>query len=187
MTRPLLLALALLLPLAGRAQTDASVIPDDAPAWTSMEDAIATAQADGKLIVVHGYASWCGWCAKMDQDVYTDDAVQAYLAEHFTATRLDIEGDGPLQYFDAAVTPAQLGRAMGITGTPTTVFVDTDGSLITKLPGFANAETFLYALQYVREEGYERATFDQFIEAKRSGLSLEQTTSDLVAPRAGGQ
>jgi thioredoxin-related protein len=183
MTRPALLALALLLPLAARAQTDASVIPDDAPGWVSMEDAIATAQAEDKLIVVHGYASWCGWCAKMDQDVYTDDAVQAYLSEHFTSTRLDIEGEGPLQYFDAAVTPAQLGRAMGITGTPTTVFVAADGSLITKLPGYANAETFLFALQYVREEAYETATFDQFIDAKRSGLSLGQATGDLRAPR----
>jgi thioredoxin-related protein len=62
------------------------------------------------------------------------------------------------------------------------VFVDTDGSLITKLPGYTDPETFLYALQYVREEAYETTPFDQFIAARRTGLSLEQAMGDLVAP-----
>lgn len=186
MTRPALLALALALPLAGRAQVDASIIPDDAPEWVPMEEAIATAQADDKIIVVHGYAAWCGWCARFDQEVYTDDDVQAYLADHFTATRLDLEDTTAVRFFDATVTYDQLGRAMGITGTPTTVFVDTDGSLITKLPGYTDAETFLYALQYVNEAAYESTGFDQFVEARRSGLSLEQSTGDLRAPRDDG-
>ncbi len=176
----LAVALAVALPLAAQAQVNASVIPDDAPEWLPMGEAIERAQAEDKLIVVHGYAAWCGWCAKMDQEVYTDDAVQAYLADHFTATRLDLEDDTPVQFFDAEVTYMQLGQAMGITGTPTTVFVDTDGSLITKLPGFTNADTYLLALRYVREKAYETMAFDAFLEANRP--RLEQTVGDLTVP-----
>lgn len=186
MTRFALVALALALPFAAQAQVDASIIPDDAPAWTSMEDAIAGAKADDKIIVVHGYAAWCGWCARFDREVYTNDDVQAYLADHFTATRLDLEDTTSVQFFDANVTYAQLGRAMGISGTPTTVFVDKDGAMITKLPGYTDAETFLYALQYVNEAAYESASFDQYVEAKRSGLSLGQAVGDLRAPAADG-
>lgn len=186
MTRLALLATVLLAVPVAHAQVDASVIPDDAPEWVSMEDAIAGAQADDKIIVVHGYAAWCGWCAKFDQDVYTDDDVQAYLAENFRATRLDLEDTTAVRFFDADVTYEQLGRAMGITGTPTTVFVDTDGALITKLPGYTDAETFLYALQYVHEAAYETTPFGQFMEARRSGLSIEQATDDLIAPRGDG-
>ncbi len=175
--------LALALPLAAQAQVDASVIPDDAPEWLPMGEAVERAQAEDKLIVVHGYASWCGWCAKMDQDVYTDDAVQAYLAENFTATRLNLEDDSPVRFFDADVTYAQLGQAMGISGTPTTVFVATDGSLITKLPSYVNASTYLLALRYVREEAYETMGFDAFVEANRP--HMEQSVGDLVAPTGG--
>lgn len=184
MLRPVLLALALALPLAAQAQVDASVVPDDAPEWLPMGEAIERAQAEDKLIVVHGYASWCGWCAKLDQDVYTDDAVQAYLADNFTATRLDLEDDSPVQFFDADVTYMQLGQAMGITGTPTTVFVDTDGTLITKLPGYTNAETFLLALRYVREAAYETQSFDAFLEANRP--RMDQTVDDLTVPAGNG-
>ncbi|MEM1116336.1 MAG: thioredoxin fold domain-containing protein [Bacteroidota bacterium] len=185
MIRSLLFAVALLLPLGAQAQVDASIIPDDAPAWVSMEEAIAGAEADGKTIIVHGYAVWCGWCAKFDEDVYTDDDVQAYLAENFRVTRLDLEDTTAVRFFDAEVTYQQLGQAMGITGTPTTVFVASDGSLITKLPGYTDAETFYFALQYVNEAAYETTPFGQFMEARRAGLSVEQATDDLRPPPRG--
>ena len=182
MIRSALLALALALPLAGQAQVNAAAIPEDAPDWLSMEVAIATAQAEDKVVLVYGYASWCGFCARFDANVFTDDAIQAYLAENFAPVRLDIEGADSLQFFDARVTGRELGGAMGISGTPTNVFVDTDGSLITKLPGYTDPETFLLALQYVREEAYETTPFDQFVVARRTGLTLEQSVGDLAAP-----
>ena len=178
----LLLLLALALPATVRAQVDASIVPDDAPDWLSMEEAIATAQADDKIVLVYGYASWCGYCARFDAEVFTDDAIQGYLAEHYAPVRLDIEGADTLQFFDASVTGRELGGAMGISGTPTNVFVDTDGSLITKLPGYTDAETFRYVLEYVHEEAYETTPFDQFIVARRTGLSLEQAVDTLVVP-----
>ena len=177
-----LVALLFALPLAASAQVDASIIPDDAPDWHSMEDAISLAQADDRLLFVYGYASWCGYCARFDSEVLTDDTVQAYLNENYAPVRLDIEGRDSLQFFDARVTGRDLGGAMGITGTPTHVFVDTDGSLITKMPGFVDPETFLFALEYIKEEAYETTAFDRFVVARRTGLSLEQSMGDLVAP-----
>lgn len=181
MTR--LLALALLaLPLAASAQRDASVVPADAPDWLSLEAAIAEAQASDKLILVYGYASWCGYCVRFDNEVFTQDSVQAYVNRHFAPTRLDLEDERTMRFFDAEVTGVQLGRAMAISGTPTSVFIDQDGTLITKLPGYTDPETFLYALQYVREAAYETTPFDAFLAARRAGLNLEQATDTLVAP-----
>ncbi len=178
-----LLAVALLaLPVVAQAQNDASIVPDDAPAWVGLEAAIADAQASDKLILVYGYASWCGFCVRFDREVFTDDAVQAYVDEHFAAARLDLEDTTTVRFFDAEVTGVQLGRAMGISGTPTSVFVDRDGSMITKLPGFTDPETFLISLQYVKEAAYETVPFDQFLAARRAGLELGQSTDTLVAP-----
>ena len=114
--------------------------------------------------------------------MFTDDAVQEYVDAHFAPVRMDIEGRDSLQFFDARVTGRDLGGAMGISGTPTNVFVDTDGSLITKLPGFTDPQTFLYALQYIKEEAYQTTPFDAFVVARRTGLSLEQSMGDLTPP-----
>lgn len=186
MTRLLPLLALLALPAAAQAQTDASVVPDDAPDWLPLEAAIADAQAHDKIVLVYGYAAWCGYCVRFDREVFTDDAVQSYVNEHFSPTRLDLEDTTTVQFFDASVTGVQLGRAMGISGTPTSVFVDGDGSMITKAPGYMDAEVFLYALQYVKEAAYETTPFDAFLEARRAGLDLGQATDTIVAPRPAG-
>ncbi|MDT7856221.1 thioredoxin fold domain-containing protein [Rubrivirga sp. S365] len=167
MTRRLALLLLLAAPLAAGAQ-DASVVPDDAPDWLSMGDAIAAAQAEGKLLLVYGYAPWCGYCVRFDREVFTDDAVQAYLAEHFAPVRLNLDSEAVVPFFDVSVSEAELGQAMRIAGTPTSVFVAADGEMITKFPGYSDPETFGLVLRYVREEAYETATFEDFLEARRS-------------------
>lgn len=166
MTRSLCALVLLMTALPARAQTNAGVIPEDAPNWRSMDEAIALATANGRLLVLHSYTVWCGWCARMDRETYTDDAVQAYLNEHYEATRLDLESDAIVTFFEHTVSMATLGNALQVSGTPTTVFVDSDGSLITKMPGFQDAETFLYALRYVKEEAYESVSFAEYIEAQ---------------------
>lgn len=166
---------------AASAQTDASRIPDDAPNWLSMADAVATARADGKLVMIHNYAAWCGWCARLDQEVYTDDAVQAYLAEHYAVTRVDIESETVVPFFEHEVSMQGLGTALGVSGTPTTVFVGADGELITKLPGFAPVATFLDALKYVREGAYATMSFAQYQQIQRSGMMpLPQSAPDVL-------
>lgn len=166
MIRLLFLFVLLLESPLALAQVDAGQIPDDAPAWRSMDEAIAAAQASDRLLVLHAYTVWCGWCVRMDRETYTDDAVQAYLAEHYEATRLDLESPDTVDFFDYTLSMMELGDVLQVSGTPTTVFVDSDGSLITKMPGFQTAETFLLALRYVREEAYETASFAEFIEAQ---------------------
>jgi thioredoxin-related protein len=155
------------------AQTNAGQIPDDAPGWRSMNDAITAAQATDRLLVLHAYTVWCGWCARMDRETYTDDAVQAYMAEHYEATRLDLESEEVVSFFDRTLAMAALGDALQVSGTPTTVFVDSDGSLITKMPGFQDAETFLFALRYVKEEAYVQVSFSEYIEAQMAA-SLDE-------------
>lgn len=179
--------LAALLALSGPAlaQNDASVVPEDAPDWVSMEEAIAAAQAEDKLILVYGYASWCGFCVRFDREVFTDDTVQAYVNEHYAPVRLDLESQETMQFYDAEVTGAQLGTAMGISGTPTSVFVDSDGALITKFPGWTDPETFLYVLEYVHGEIYETTPFEAYLEQRRAGLNLTPRTDELRAAPAG--
>ena len=175
-----LLALGVLLLASGaRAQAvDASRIPDDAPDWRTVEGAADEARDDGKLLLIHGYATWCGWCARLDEDVYTDDTVQAYLAENFEGARLDIENRETVDFFDYTLPGAWLAAGLGITSTPTTIFVDPEtGETITRLPGYADAETFLYALRFVREGAYAELSFQEFVDAQKAAGEVEDSAA----------
>ncbi|HLT47349.1 MAG TPA: thioredoxin fold domain-containing protein [Rubricoccaceae bacterium] len=142
----------------------AADIPADAPNWRSMEEAAAAAKADGDLVLIHAYAVWCGWCRRLDRDTYTDDAVQAYLAENFEVTRLDIESPEEVNFFGGTVPMYELGQAFEVSGTPTTIFLDADGNFLTKAPSYWPPDKFLLVLRYVREGFYEMMPFADYVE-----------------------
>lgn len=178
MTRLRLAALAALAlaALPAAAQTDASVIPDDAPHWLPMGEAIAAARADTSVLMIHLYATWCGWCYRLDRDVYSDDAIEAYLGDHFAVTRVDIESEEVVPFFGRDVPMHELAEAFDVEGTPTIVFFTAGGHYITKLPGFAPADQFYLVLRYVNERGYEMMPFPDWAEMN-SGAPT-RTTAD---------
>lgn len=177
LVRPALLvgAFAAALAVPTRAQTDASRIPDDAPNWLSIAEAVEAVRADSSVLLLHTYAKWCGWCARLDNEVYTDDDVQAYLAEHFAVARLDIESDEAVSFFGRDLTFRDLAGAFQVTGTPTTVFFEADGTYITKLPGYAPADQFYLVLRYVRERGYELMPFMDWVEMQDGTPTLDRS------------
>ncbi len=174
------LLLALLLAASGVAAQDASIIPDDAPEWKPIETAVAEAKTGEKTLLLHGYAAWCGWCGRLDTDVYTDDTIQAYLDANFEVARLDIENREPIEFFDYRLPTAWLASGLGITSTPTTIFMDPQtGEVITRLPGYADAETFLFALRYVREGAYEDGSFQDFMD-RENGVTPDTSGDDMT-------
>lgn len=154
-------------------QPSAAEYPEDAPDWQVFGEAVADAQAEGDLVLVHAYAVWCGWCRRLDADVYTDDAVQAYLSEHYEVTRLDTESPQEIDFFGGTVTMRELASALGLSSTPTTVFFTADGQYINKAPGYWPPEKFVLLLRYVEEEAYEMMNFQDYAEMMEAQRSPE--------------
>ncbi len=77
----------------------------------------------GKPVMVDFFAVWCGWCKKMDADIYGDPAVQK-LAEEFINVKID--GD----------KNESLTAKYRVTGYPTIMFFDSGGSIVANMPGY---------------------------------------------------
>jgi len=158
------LAVLLLLAAVPAAAQSAAEYPEDSPNWLAMGDAVASAQNDGDIVLIHAYTTWCGWCRELDANTYTDDAVQAYLAEHFEVTRLDIESPESINFFGGQVPMRELGEALDVRSTPTTVFMDSDGSYLTNAPSYMPPERFILVLRYVQERAFEMMGFSAYAE-----------------------
>jgi len=91
-----------------------------------MRSALKTASADNKVIVVDVYADWCGWCKRMDKLVYSDPKVAA-LGSEAVFLKLNAEDRGEGQQF---------ARQNGVRGFPTTIILDSKGSVINKVTGY---------------------------------------------------
>jgi thiol:disulfide interchange protein len=104
------------------------------------DKAVASAKKDGKLVVVDLYTDWCGWCKKLDRDVYSDPKVIQKLAKDFVAVKINPE---------KTARARQLAQQFGTRGYPHIVFVNGDGKKIDELGGYVPAVKFLEKLDKV--------------------------------------
>lgn len=147
------------------AQTAAS--PANGVEWQSFENGLATAERSEKKLLVDVYAPWCGWCSRLQADVYTDDRVQEMLKSHFAVARVNIDRvDDEISFKDYLLTSAELAVGLGATGTPTTVFLESNGDYITRLPGYVEPNVFLQILDFIRSDAYKNQSFEQFAAKK---------------------
>ena len=101
--------------------------------------ALAAAQPDGKIIMVDFFTDWCGWCDKLDSDVYTDSAVVEF-SRSIVNLKIDAEDGGEGQ---------ALAQRYGVTGFPTILFLTADGREVDRIGGFLPAPQFLEEMKRI--------------------------------------
>jgi thioredoxin-related protein len=136
--------------------------------WLGYSDAIQKAGITKRVILVDVYTDWCGWCKKMDRDVYADSDVQAVLGEYFVTAKLDAESATKHPFQGQSASEREIAKAFGITGYPTTLFLTEDGEAITILPGYIPKETFLRVLEYIHTHAYETQSWEEFLKKQKS-------------------
>ena len=97
------------------------------------------------MLFVDVYATWCGPCKMMDQQVYTDPAVGDFMNARFVSVRLDGECEYGMQY----VAEQQLE------GYPTMYIFSDKGDRVSKIVGFTPAEELVTSLTST-SEGYQK-------------------------------
>lgn len=146
----------------GTSKRNTSMLP-----WKSFDEAANLAQKEQKKIIVDVYTTWCGWCKKMDSEVYSDEAVVATLNAYFIPVKLNAEASKPLTYEGQKMTETEFAKAMGISGYPTTVFFEPNGKPITIVPGFIHAEEFVRILMYIGENHYKSTSYEDYCSSTR--------------------
>lgn len=96
---------------------------DSQKAW---EEVFELAELEEKLVFVDVYTDWCGYCKKLDKEVYTNPDVIAYFEENFINIKFDAE--------------SQFGYPMaqryGVDGYPTLLFLTAEQKPFYAISGF---------------------------------------------------
>ena len=99
------------------------------------DEALTRARTENKLVMVDVYTDWCGWCRKLDHDVFTDSRVTAAL-KGVLPIRVNAEKGG-----------RNVASKYRVRGLPTVLFLNADGDVVTRFEGYVSAEGFLKILE----------------------------------------
>lgn len=100
---------------------------------TTIAAAQAQAKAKNQLILVDMYASWCGWCKKMAQEVFPTETFQN-RAKNLVLLKVDTEDGGE---------GSKLARDMEVTTLPTFLLLTKDMKLAGVIYGYNPAPAFV--------------------------------------------
>lgn len=155
----LLLALTLAFPAIPAAAAG------DEGLWREWTAGLAEASTKERPVLVDVYTGWCGWCKKMDRDVYSRADVREYLNKRFVPIKLDAESGKLGAYEGKNLSSRAIAARLKVTGYPTTVFLRPNGERMVNVPGYVDGDKFLTLLRYVGEGHMDRGvSWDAYLE-----------------------
>ena len=80
---------------------------------------------------------------------------------------MDLRGDRMFVDFKGEKkSEAEIAKALRVTFTPTTQFLNDDSKEAFRMPGYADPPIFKAVYEYVIEKGYEKDTFKDWVKKK---------------------
>jgi thioredoxin-related protein len=138
--------------------------------WRSWNEGLKEAAQSQRPIVVDVYTDWCGWCKRMDRDVFSRDDVREYLSKRFVAVKLNAESPAQTRYDGRNLSARALAARFRVTGYPTTVFLRPSGEHLVNVPGYVDGDRYLKLLRYVGDGHLERGvSFQDFVKGGGAG------------------
>ena len=136
--------------------------------WKNLTVGLEEAKKSNKKVLLDVYTDWCGWCKKLDKDVYANEKVAEYLKQQYVAVKLNAESTAKITYKGKTMSEMELAQAFGIHSYPNILFLDAAGEPINSLGGYVNAEKFLPIVKFIGEDFYKKMTWQQYLE--KSGI-----------------
>lgn len=129
--------------------------------WQPFETAIEIADSSNLPILVHVWAPWCGWCKKMEKEVYPKLASD--LTDNFIITRINRDNhERTYQYKGQKLTSFRLAQKLKADSVPAIIFLSSDGDALVQLSGFIRADNLHQVLKYISSNAFEQQSFEIF-------------------------
>ena len=129
-----------------------------AEGWsTDVPAALEQAQSQEKdLLIDFTGSDWCGWCMKLDEEVFSQEAFKNQVPDHFVLVELDFPQSKP-QSDELKAQNQEWAGKLGVQGFPTIALVDSAGRPYA-MTGYqqGGAEAYVEHLDELRQRRIDR-------------------------------
>mgnify|MGYP006292651437 CR=1 FL=1 len=104
--------------------------------------AFETAEEEGKHVLLYLNADWCGYCRKLEAEIFTDPEVIDELGDAFVWVKLDGDKDPDGQRFK---------NKFNVRGYPAVFILDSDENELDRIAGYLPSDRFLELMKEMRD------------------------------------
>jgi len=128
------------------------------------DEGLRIAKRDGKRVFAYFGRYGCGFCDKTNKESFSNAEIRKLYTEHYVLVYVDAESGRRLQLPSGeTITEMELGAMMKTLVTPYFLFLEPDGQVIHKAPGFQTVQSFLEFDRYIHGGHYKNQTLSQFL------------------------
>lgn len=135
------------------------------PKLGDFKEELATARTENKQgVLIMFEMEECPFCARMKATVLNQSEVQDWYRQHFLIYDMDVKGDAPMTDFKGkSTTEKAFALENRARATPTFLFFDLEGNVITRFTGATQTTAeFLLLGRYVLEGAYKTMPFNVY-------------------------
>ncbi|MAF47040.1 MAG: thioredoxin fold domain-containing protein [Rhodospirillales bacterium] len=122
-----------------------------------LKESLKQAEQAGKGLVILFEQKGCVYCKALHEKNFTDKGLVEFITKHFNFLQLDLWGKRQVTLPGGETMAEQdYARSITVTNTPTALFLNADGGVRFRLPGFAPAPVYQAAFEFVVEGGPEQ-------------------------------
>jgi thioredoxin-related protein len=140
--------------------------------WYTLDEALKLNKEKPKKILIDVYTDWCGWCKKMDKDVYTHPVIAKYLNDNFYTVKFNAETTDTVIFGDRKFinenkgprSTHQFAMALlqGQMSYPSVVYLTEKLEYIFAIPGYKTPDQLEVILNYVAQNKFKPISIEEY-------------------------
>jgi thioredoxin-related protein len=148
--------------------------------WLSWDEMVQLQKTGKKKILVDLYTDWCGWCKKMDQTTFSNPVIANYINENFYAVKFNAEQKDEVVFENVRYKFVEQGRrgyhefaaslSQNQLSYPTYVFMNEEIQILQVIPGFQEAKSFEYIINFFGGNYFKTVPWTKFEKEFQSKL-----------------
>ena len=132
--------------------------------FLAYDDGLIQAAKSGKKIFLYFGRYGCGWCDKTNKETFSDNGIKKLYTKNYVLIYIDAESGDRLTLPDGErITEMELGTRLNVFATPMFVYLESNGALIFKAPGYKTKKDFEDLDEYVQGNHYKTKSLSEFL------------------------
>ncbi|MFT4646090.1 MAG: thioredoxin-related protein [Planctomycetota bacterium] len=148
--------------------------------WMTWAEVQEAQKKEPKKVFVDVYTGWCGWCKRMDATTFHNEEIVDYINDNYYAVKFDAEQRETLVFKGRKYHYTKTGKRgynelatsllEGVMSFPTTVYLDENLDVLTKVGGFLEANELDPIISYFATDSYLKKKWSQYEKSYKSIL-----------------